>query len=184
MKKTILVILLGLAVLAVQCEEEKDTTYLITRTSIGKLDRSSLARDLEVIFDQDSIVKDTTQLIKGFGAKKIKIFEKGGAHLLTLTPTSDSIPTIGNIRVFDPRFETEKGIGPNSTFKEIKEQYTINKVITSMNNVVIFIKNSDLYFTIDKRELPSSLRYSSSVNIETVQIPDAAKTKYMMIGWE
>jgi len=170
--------------LFVHCKKEKDTTHLITKTHIGKLDRSSLARDLEVLFDQDSIVKDTTKLAIGFGAKKIKIFEKGGNHLLTLTPTSDSIPTIGNIRIFDPRYVTEKGIGPNSTFKDIKNAYTISKVVTAMNNVVVFIKNSDMYFTIAKKELPSSLRYSSSVNIEAVQIPDQAKIKYMMIGWD
>ncbi len=170
--------------LLVHCKKEKDTSYLITKTRIGKLDKSSLVRDLEVIFDQDSIVKDTTKLAIGFGAKKIQIFEKGGNHLLTLTPTSDSIPTIGNIHVYEPRFQTEKGIGPNSTFKEIKDQYTIGKVVTSMNNIVVFIKNSDMYFTISKKELPSSLRYASSVNIEAVQIPDGAKIKYMMIGWD
>jgi len=72
----------------------------------------------------------------------------------------------------------------NSTFKEIEEKYTLGKILTSTNNVVVFIKNSDLYFTIDKSELPSSLRYASSVNIEAVQIPDDAKIKYMMLGWE
>jgi hypothetical protein len=48
---------------------------------------------------------------------------------------------------------------------------------------VVLIKYSDIYFTIDKKELPSSLRYASSVNIEAVQIPDTAKIKYMMLGW-
>ena len=138
----------------------------------------------EVIYHQDSIVKDTAQLMIGFGAKKIDVFEKGGNHLLTLTPSSDSIPTIQNVRIQDERFKTEKGVGLNSTFKDIKDNYELGKLLTSMNNVVIFIKNSDLYFTIDKKELPSSLRYASSVNIEAVQIPDKAKIKYMMMGWE
>ena len=52
-----------------------------------------------------------------------------------------------------------------------------------MNNVVVLLKDSDLYFTISKDQLPSSLRYASSVNIEAVQIPDEAKIKYMMVGW-
>lgn len=173
-------ILLGL----VACNIEKDTTFLITKNSVGKLDKISLARDIDIIYENDSIVKDTTIINTTNNSKKIKIFEKGGKHLLTLTPSGDSIPTIENIRIEDTRFTTDKGVGLASTFKEIKDNYSIRKVITSMNNVVILLKDSDVYFTISKEELPSSLRYASSVNIEAVQIPDDAKIKYMMVAWE
>ncbi len=166
------------------CQKEIDSTFLITETSIGQLDKKSLVRDLEVIFTNDSIVADTVVQKFGNSAKKIKIFQKGGTHLLTLTPSADSIPTIENIHVHDIRYRTDKGIGPASTFKEIREKYTINKIQTSMNNIIVFLKNSDIYFTIDKKELPPSLRYASSTNIEAVQIPDEAKVKYMMLGWD
>jgi ubiquitin len=185
MKKISAVALLIIALVFIQCEQKpKDTTFTITKSSIGKLDKSSLTRDLEIIYEQDSIVKDTARLLVGFGAKKIDIFEKGGNHLLTLTPSSDSIPTIENVRIQDARFRTEMGIGLNSTFKDIKDKYELGKILTSTKNVVVFIKHSDMYFTIDKEELPSSLRYVSSVNIEAVQIPDDAQIKYMMLGWE
>ena len=180
-------IFLGLAMLAILiigCEEELDTDFLITSTSVGKLDKISLVRDLDIIFEQDSVVNDTTAINLANNAKKVKIFEKKGKHLLTLTPSSDSIPTIENVKIEDPRFKTKKGIGLNSTFKDIKDNYAIRKVLTSMNNVVVLLKDSDLYFTIDKKELPSSLRYATSKNIEAVQIPDEAKIKYMMVGWE
>jgi len=179
----ITLILISIILLSSSCEEEKDTTFLITQDSIGKLNRKSLARDIDIIFDKDSVVKDTVALKFGNGAQKIKIYEKGGKHLLTLTPTSDSIPIIENVRVQDKRYKTEKGVGLLSTFKDIKNNYTVKKVITSTNNVVIFVRESNAYFTIDKEELPSSLRYAASVNIEAVQIPDEAKIKYFMIGW-
>lgn len=171
-------------ILLIGCEKEIDTTFLITKDAIGKLDKVSLARDLEIIYENDSIVKDTTYINASNNSKKVKIFEKQGKHLLTLTPNSDSIPTIENVRIEDPRFVTEKGVGLNSTFKDIKDNYTIRKVITSMNNVVLLLKDSDMYFTISKDQLPSSLRYATSVNIEAVQIPDDAKIKYMMVGWD
>ncbi|MBM1106167.1 hypothetical protein JQC67_08470 [Aurantibacter crassamenti] len=167
----------------INCKEKRDTTFLIRHDSIGKLNKTSLARDIDVIFDQDSVVKDTVALKFGNGAQKIKIYEKGGKHLLTLTPTNDSIPMIENVRVEDARYKTDKGVGLLSTFKEIKDSYTVKKVITSRNNVLVLIKESDTYFTIDKKELPSSLRYATSTNIEAVQIPDNAKIKYLMIGW-
>ncbi|WP_273273467.1 hypothetical protein [Maribacter polysiphoniae] len=184
MKK--LSIVIGICVLAVvvQCQKEKDTNFLITNHSVGKLERISLIRDLDLIYYQDSIVKDTMKLASGLGARSIKIYEKGGNHLLTLTPSLDSIPKIQNVRINDPRFETEKGIGLNSTFKDIKEKYTIQKIVTSLNNIIIFVKDSDVYFTIDKSQLPESLRYVSSPNIDPVQVPDGAKIKYMMIAWE
>ena len=166
-----------------QCTEEKDTTFLITNTSVGKLDKISLVRDLGVIYDQDSVVRDTLKLSLGLGTRNINIYEKGGSHLLTLTPSTDSIPKIQNVRVNDPRFKTDKGIGLNSTFKDIKEKYTIQKIVTSINNIVIFVKDSDVYFTIDKSELPDSLRYVSSPNIDAVQVPENAKIKYLMVGW-
>lgn len=49
---------------------------------------------------------------------------------------------------------------------------------------MVLLKDNDLYFTIDKKELPESLRYNANNNIEEVQIPDNAKVKYMMIGWD
>lgn len=185
MRKLAIGVLICLGIVVVQCEQKpKDTTFLITKSSIGKLDKTSLARDLEVIYEQDSIVKDTTKLLIGFGAKKIDVFQKGGNHLLTLTLSSDSIPTIENVQIQDSRFKTELGIGLNSTFKDVKSKYEIKKILTSARNVVVVLKNNDLYFTIDKKELPSSLRYAVSVNIEAVQIPDDAKIKYMMLGWK
>ena len=180
--KTILIIFLCL--LITQCKEDQDPKFLITSSQIGKLDENSLARDLELIYADDSLVMDTVKLSFGSGASKIKVFEKGGAHLLTLTPNSDSIPTIQNIQINDARYSTANGITIKSTFKDIKEKYPIKKIITSINNVVILLKDSDIYFTIDKTQLPASLRYSANTNVEEVQIPDTAKIKYMMVGWD
>jgi len=184
MRKIIIVTAIFAITCMTQCTEEKDTTFLITNTSVGKLDKISLVRDLGVIYDQDSVVRDTLKLSLGLGTRNINIYEKGGSHLLTLTPSADSIPKIQNVRVNDPRFKTDKGIGLNSTFKDIKEKYTIQKIVTSINNIVIFVKDSDVYFTIDKSELPDSLRYVSSPNIDAVQVPENAKIKYLMVGWD
>lgn len=173
-----------IALFLLHCKSEVDTTFLIRDDAIGNLEKNSLSRDIALIYTQDSVVRDTTSLNLGNMAKRFKIYEKGGKLLLTLTPSSDSIPKIQNIRFEDDRYHTEKGISINSTFKDIKDAYTIKKVITSMNNVLILVKESEVYFTISKEELPSSLRYASSENIEAVQIPDKAKIKYMMLGWD
>ncbi|NAS14269.1 hypothetical protein [Poritiphilus flavus] len=168
----------------ISCQKEVDTTFLIGKEHVGKLKKNTPLKDLETIYALDSIVRDTLSSRIGSAKGKVRIYEKGGAHLLTLTPSADSLPVIENIRIFDPRFKTDKGIGVQSNFKQIKDAYPLRKVVTSMNNVVIFLKNSDMYFTISKEELPSSLRYAASTNIEAVQIPDEAKVKYLMVGWD
>jgi hypothetical protein len=184
MKSIRTILLIFSCLLATQCEKEKDPNFLISSNHIGKLEKESLARDLELIYAEDSLVMDTVKLNYGSGASKIKIFEKGGKHLLTLTPNLDSIPTVQNVLIKDPRFTTANGITIKSTFKDLKEKYKIKKIITSINNVVILLKENDIYFTIDKSELPASLRYNANSNVEEVQIPDNAKIKYMMIGWD
>jgi hypothetical protein len=166
------------------CAREEKNDFQISGDQVGKLTKQSLARDIDLIFEKDSVVQDTVKLNFGSGASKIKIYERGGLLLLTLTPNTDSIATIQNIQINDSRFVTEKGISKESTFKEIKDKYPIKKIITSLNNVVVLLKDSDLYFTIDKKELPESLRYNANSKIEEVQIPDKAKVKYMMIGWD
>ncbi|WP_158974178.1 hypothetical protein [Cellulophaga sp. L1A9] len=207
MKKILSLAFTATSLLFLNCES-LDTKFKIGTGVIGQLTKDTKITDLETIYAEDSIVAedgipniklqlglkneilnddviDTTNTIKSnFIYNKIDIYEKGGKQLLSLTPTRDSIPKIENIRIYDPRYVTDKGISTMSTFKDIKEKYSIKKIITSMNNVVILLKDSGLYFTIDKQELPSSLRYDSSANIEEVQIPDAAKIKYMMLAWE
>ncbi|PIB28151.1 hypothetical protein [Maribacter sp. 4G9] len=184
MKSIKTIIILFSLIMIAQCQKEEDNTFKITTDHVGKLNKSSLARDLDLIYENDSVVRDTIQSNFGNGSSKIKIYEKGGTLLLTLTPNTDSIPTIQNVLINDKRFKTDTGINIESTFKDIQEKYEIKKIITSINNVIILLKDSDLYLTIAKEELPENLRYKANTNIEAVQIPDAAKIKYMMVGWD
>lgn len=169
----------GICLLLIIGCAERDTSFLITENSVGPLLSDTTVEDLEKVFVKDSVAKDTAKPDSG----KIKVYQKNGKHLLTLTSSSDSIPKVENIRIFDSRYATDKGIGLRSTFQDIQQHYSIKKIVTTINSIVIFPKESNLYFTIDKEELPSNLRYISS-KIEAVQIPGTAKIKYLMLGWE
>ena len=178
-KRTSSVVMLVLAAMA--CTKN-DPTFLITETSVGSISNGTTLNLLEELLPNDSIVRDTMQSNVRNTLKKVKIYEKGGMPLMLLTAANDSLKTIENIQVLDPRFSAENGISLRSTFKDIQEKYTIKKIVTTLNSLVIFPKESNLYFTIDKTELPYNLRFNQP-NIEAVQIPDEAKIKYLMIGW-
>ena len=176
--------LLIILLLIVGCENEPDP-FLIGKQHVGLLTDSTQVKDLELVFPMDSIVRP----IQGdeFSGNKtdIEIFEKGGKKLLVLDPSQplDSTAVIETVQIIDPRYKTDKKISTLSTFKDIKDNYNISRISTLINSVVVFVDDINASFAIDKKELPSNLRYDMNLKIEKIQIPDKAKIKYFMIYW-
>ncbi|QBA64812.1 hypothetical protein [Muriicola soli] len=168
--------------LFISCKKEQDPNFSIAADRVGKIEKSTKINELDKIFETDSLIKPSSSPEGNRTSNLIEVYEKGGKQLLSITPTADSIPGIANIRIHDARYTTENGISVLSTFKDIREKLPVKKVITSLNNVVILIKENDVYFTISKDELPAELRFNNT-DIDVVQIPDGAKIKYMMVGW-
>ena len=170
------------AVLA-SCEQEPDPRFLIAEDQVGYLLPTTRIAALEERFKNDSVVRDTLSFQLGKVREQIRIFEKGGAHLLTVTPSLDSVPTPANIRIVDPRFTTVNGLGINNTYLDFEKAFPVEKVSTALNNIVVFFKNSNLYLTIEKQQLPENVRYANQP-VEAVQIPDKARIKYLMVAWD
>jgi len=184
MKKTLLII--GIVSLAfVQCGKDSDP-FLIKNGSIGNLNKEIKIKQIDSIFAEDSIVKINSSPNALETQGEVEIYEKGGKKLLLLSPDNENDPnsTITNVQVFDSRYKTEKGLTTASTFKDVKANYTIDNIETTINSVVIFLKETDVYLTIDKKSLPEELRYNMDLEVEASQIPDNAPIKYFMIGWD
>ena len=184
MKKTIFFAAI-ITMLFVQCEEEKDP-FLVTEGAVGALTKNVQMKQLDSIYAQDSIVK-INPIPGAIGTQgEVEVYEKGGAKLLLLSPYDESDPNskIANIQIFDDRYKTEKGLTKASTFKDVKAHYEIAGIQNAINSVVIFLKGTNLYITIDKKELPEEVRYNFNQKIEATQIPNNAKFKYFMIGWD
>lgn len=184
MKNTLLFAAIA-TMLFVQCEEEKDP-FAISDGAIGPLTKKTQMRQLDSIYAQDSIVKlnSITGAIETQG--EVEIYDTDGTKLLLLSPFDESDPMsqIANIQVFDARYKTDKGLTKASTFKDIKANYEIEAIENAINSVVVFLKGTDLYLTIDKKQLPEEARYNFNQKIEATQIPDTATFKYFMIGWD
>ena len=175
----------GICCLIASCNTEKNPNpFKINKQHVGYLTDSTLVKDLKTIFEADSIAN--FQEAESFTGKinTIEIFEKGGKPLLVLTPNNakDSTATIESIRFIDPRYKTDKGISMASTFKDIQDAYEIKSITNLINSVSINLKNSNLTFTIDKKELPASARFVD-MEIDPIQIPDKAKIKYFFMHW-
>ncbi|CDF78344.1 conserved hypothetical protein [Formosa agariphila KMM 3901] len=183
MKKNIL----SLAILAITCFScsTKTDTFAISKNSIGNLTSTTQIKDLETVFKNDSIVKFNPGGEFTTSFNEIEIFEKGGQKLLTLTPKTlnDSTSLVSSVQVFDSRFKTDKNLSSISTFKDIQTNYKISSIDNLINSVVVSVNELNASFTIDKKELPSNLRFDMKLNIEASQIPDTAKIKYFFLNW-
>lgn len=163
--------------------KENNQDFLIGNSSFAHLDSTHTIVDLESVFAKDSVVLDTTSILLDSSTKNYHVFEKGGTPLFSATNSKEDSLKIKTIRILDGRYKTIEGIGLNSTFGEIRKKYTIKKILSTRQNVIITLNESNLYFTISREELPSNLKYNNT-DIEIANIPDAAKIKYLMLDWE
>lgn len=183
MKNKFILLLAIVSICLIQCNTI-DTDFLISANGIGKLTKAHTVEDFSKVFEKDSVVNDSAAIRLGTTTKKYNVFEKGGTKLFTISTTAADDQKINNIRIFDTRYTTTEGINLNSTFKDIQAVYTVKNILNSMRNIIVTFKESNIYISIDKKDLPEDLRYNSNTTIEAVQIPDTAKIKYLMMDWE
>ncbi|WP_138434772.1 hypothetical protein [Winogradskyella algicola] len=185
MKKTIFIILI-VTILFTSCSNDRPVDpFLVKKYNIGLLTDSTTVKDLDAVFSNDSVVKYVSGDEFAGTVNVIEIFDKNGKKLLDLSPKEalDSTSVISSVRINDERYRTEKNISTLSTFKDIKDNYKISKVDNLINTVVVSVNEINASFTIDKKELPSSLRFDMDATIDPIQIPEKAKIKYFMIHW-
>ena len=183
LKKIIAIV--SVTLIFIQCKEEINP-FLISNDSVGALTRGMTIKEIDSIFAQDSIVKLYAQNEELPTQGEVEIYKKNGTKLVSISPVTNNDPDalISNFQFFDPRYKTDKGLNLSSTFKDIKANYKILNIETTISTVVIFLEDSDLFINIDKNELPENFRYNPNLVIDITNIPDEAKIKYFMLSWK
>ncbi|PZD77590.1 hypothetical protein [Mesonia sp. K7] len=180
------ILLLLIIVSLCSCQnDEKDDGNLITADKIGPLTKTAKVFQLDSIFSADSVArKKTDYLYKQ--SSQIVVYNNNGNEKLILNPhiEFDSTSEIGNIQVKDSVYHTKKGLNINSTFKDITTNYKISRIENTLNAIVIFIDEINIYVTIDKAFIDGEAKYNTDIAIEPTQIPDNAKIKHFWIGWK
>ena len=181
MKKVLLIALASFTF--IQCSKEDDR-FLIQKDQIGVLKRDFNIKQIDSVFANDSVVKHSSQ--EGFISSNtdIEIYEKGGAHLLSLSPSeADDDAKITIVTIRDERFKTAKNISSKSTFKDFKDNYKVSKIDRILNNINVEFKNEDFYITISVDQLPSQYKFDYTTTIDVASIPDTAKIKDLRLDW-
>ena len=181
LKKCLIVFI---SLIIIQCGKENQ--FLVEKGAVGKLNKQTSIKDLNLIFSKDSIsTKMTDKNLKNklfsVDNEEYIVFSKKGIKLLEIVPTdqNDSLSKIKSIQIFDSNYKTERGVSLKSNFKEINESYLVNKVETTLTSATLFIDELNATISIDKKELGLNTFSRDEISID--QIPDIAKIKYFTI---
>ncbi|RCW90027.1 hypothetical protein [Winogradskyella arenosi] len=176
---------LAASLIITSCTTDNSNPFLIKKDHIGLLNDSTKVKDLETIFSKDSVVNVNNRNQIYGGGNTIEVFEKGGKKLLDLSPKTplDSMSVISTVRIIDERYKTDKDISTISTFKALRDNYKISKIDNLINVIVVSVNEINASFTIDKNELPASMRFDRDLVIDPLQIPEKAKIKFFMLHW-
>lgn len=183
-KKYIYIVLVSF--LFIQCAKENQ--YLVGKGKVGYLTNETTVLELSSIFKKDSIVShlssdnpDNENKLFSVDDDEYNIYSVKGEKLLEIAPTkqNDSSSKIKSIQIFDRNYKTDKGISLQSTFKEINENYIVDKVETTLTSATLFIDELNATIAIDKKDLGINIFSREEITID--QIPDIAKIKYFTI---
>lgn len=180
-KKHILIVLI-ISVLLISCGNKDQ--FIIEKGKVGLITKKTTVKDLDKIFENDSIVKNLSEGALGDNYfqddDEYLVYEKGGKHLLTIVPKEqlDSASTIKSIEIHDIRFKTKEGINLNSSFSEINASNRLRPEST-LKSVTLFVDEINATMAIDKSELGLSSFSTQKVSLE--QIPDLAKIKSFIV---
>ncbi len=179
----ILLTIIGLGLITISCNN--DNQFRISEDFIGPLTKTTPINEVKATFINDSVVP-VIGAASGVSTGTLLVYEKGGKQLLQIDPKeeNDGFSTVGNIRIFDERYKTTKGINLKSTFKDISQAYSIKRIENMLGIILLYLEDSDIYITIDKKYLPGDFKFDTSRKIDPINIPEDAPIKYLMIGWE
>lgn len=183
MMKKVFVLICSVIALA-SCSKDQNA-FEWTADRVGHLTKEHMVSQLDSLYANDSIIRYTGDSDYSSTSGLIEVYEKGGAHLLTLTPytAQDSGSKIEYVQIRDPRFKNEKGISLKSTFKEIAAVYKIGSIDRVITDAQVRLKDQNFYFTIPQEFLPESVLFDISAPIEATMIPDNATPDYLFVSW-
>lgn len=170
--------LLVLSIFFIQCGH--DSATLILKNQLGDVKKSTSIDELDKIFANDSIEKYPEDA----ALREYRVFGINGKLDLVFVPLieNDSIKGLDLVKIYSTRYNTEKGISTASSFKDIADNYSINKIEPSFSAAILFIDELNATISINKKDL--GLDEFDMSDIQQGQIPDEASIKYITLWFE
>ncbi|MCG8220938.1 copper resistance protein NlpE N-terminal domain-containing protein [Tenacibaculum finnmarkense genomovar finnmarkense] len=128
----------------------------VTASSIGGFNKQNTIMEVLQILPNVQIQK---KIGKGEFAEDVyddyEIYNHNNQLLFSLTPknTGDVHQKINRVLINSPFFKTEKGINTNSTYGDIKNAYTVNKIEPTREHIFLIVDELNASFSISKNKL-------------------------------
>lgn len=171
--------LILLSIIFVQCGQDKDT--MILKNQLGAISRSTSLEELDIIFKNDSI---QTFPIKTDITREYRVYGSDGkVALVFLTLVkNDSVKGLELVKIYSDLYATEMGVSTKSTYKDVADNYSIDKIETSFNAAILFVNELNITVLIDKNDL--NLDEFDMREIRADQIPDNASINYISLWFD
>ncbi len=172
-------LLVVLSVVLAQCNSADKT--LIAKNKVGEITKATKFNNIEEIFAKDSIVS----LPEGSDEPtSYKIFKEGKLAMIVnkLIDNDTLINQIENVQVFDAAYTTDRKISTNSTYKDVADQYTINKVEPTFTSAILFVDEINATIALNKKDL--NIDEFDMRKIDKDQIPDRTAVKTITIWFD
>lgn len=171
--------LIILSIIFVQCGQDKDT--MILKNQLGEITRSTSLEELDIIFKNDSIQKYP---VKSDIAREYRVYGADGkAALVFITLVqNDSVKGLELVKIYSDFYTTEKGVSTKSTYKDVADNYSINKIETSFSAAILFVDELNATVLLDKNDL--NLDEFDMREIRADQIPDNASINYISLWFD
>jgi hypothetical protein len=161
-----------------QCAEED---HVIKKKKLGEIDNNTTVSELDRIFARDSVEKypEGDELIREY-----RVYDASGEPSLVFVTRveNDSIKSLELVKIYSSEYSTEKGISTASTFKEVKSQYSIDKIEPSFSSAILFIDELNATISLNKNDL--KIDEFDMREIRQDQIPDLARIRYITLWFE
>ena len=166
------------ALLLVQCAKEDN---LIKKSQLGDINKETSIEELDAMFENDST--DTFPKMEA-PIREYRVFDLDGKPALTFQTKveNDSIKGLELVKIYSSSYATEKGLSTASVFKDVVDNYSINKIENAFSSAVLFVDELNLTIALDKKDLKLDEFDMRAIRME--QIPDQAKIKYITLWLE
>lgn len=177
MKRILGIVLLS--ILFVRCGQDRD--LLIVKNQLGDIGKNTTIDQLDKIFKKDSIEKFPleSEIIREY-----RVFDVDGKPSLVFFPLieNDSVKGLELVKIYSGNYITEKGISTTSSFGDVAENYSIDKIEPSFSSAILFIDEINATISLNKEDL--NLDEFDMSEIRQDQIPDEANIKFISLWFE
>lgn len=165
---------------------DPEKEFLIARNQVGPVEKGMTIKKLRSLLPEDRIKKITSRTeLSAEAIDNYYIYDDSARLLLIVSPRrkNDETSRVERVIIKDKRFGTSSGIGLSSTVGEIRETYPESKIVPSVKDIILYIRELDANFELDERYLSPAIWNDTTGNILIDSIPPATEITDLSIVW-